>query len=773
MTITNNGISATGADFDEMVKVNSSAYSQYEAVNLQNVEFFYGNGSVIPSWLESGNSVNSKDTIYWLKLDEGIPPGRILYTYIGFANAGTDLFNGETVGEAPELSQTYGQYDNGKVVFPFYDNFASGSSNSAWSNNLSPSGSFSRNNGLTVHFWPMSYFVTSQTFGPGTAFDAFVTSFGDTDNIGYINTAQAAGFTPGVGEGSVGWAGAFIRSACINIYPDQWNGSVPEANVCGGPYGSFYSGTVSVAGIYSVDVISTTSSVQSINYSQGPTRQPVDTYYPNYPASVGFMNQGNSIGVQWVRVRNAAPGGSMPTVIIGNFSSTPPLVQNTIWASPARVNYDQFNASIGSEFNVTVWAHVESGNHAWQVEMTFDPSLIRAVAAGYTGGASSRFYAGYTTDSQPPVLNNKAGSVLVHESLTGSENGSAIGGSLFWVEFRIASTLSGNEPLVDAISTNNSNTYFVNSEEDAITTSKLGCTYTFSPLPFKSPVNAPVEYTNQNYPVSIYRQYYTSLTSMRAFTVDVPAGPMAISVGIMNGTAAFEVTQNGTTLLSERIAGPPFDYIVVTGSTSYGYVNFNSTGKPLYVVAADASGMPDIGFNVYNNYISKFTASLITYPPQFGAPVWASPTPVNTGMSVVFAAPKYSLPTPLSIQGNLGYCGPNGQQWYTQIGFNNWANNFNVSYAGWGISSNIFGSYGSTDLNMPLIPGDMYNFTMALVSGTTWEWVVNGTFINEGGALTGLFNTTTTYANCGANYGMETLPWWGGSVNITNLIRTP
>ena len=53
----------------------------------------------------------------------------------------------------------------------------------------------------------------------------------------------------------------------------------------------------------------------------------------------------------------------------------------------------------------------------------------------------------------------------------------------------------------------------------------------------------------------------------------------------------------------------------------------------------------------------------------------------------------------------------------------------NVSYAGWGIFSNIFGNAGGTDYAYPLIPGDTYNFTMALVSGTTWEFVVNDTLI--------------------------------------------
>ena len=52
--------------------------------------------------------------------------------YMGFVSPGTNLFNTpvvsspdtNTVGEAPQLSPTYGEYDNGAVVFPvLYSNF--------------------------------------------------------------------------------------------------------------------------------------------------------------------------------------------------------------------------------------------------------------------------------------------------------------------------------------------------------------------------------------------------------------------------------------------------------------------------------------------------------------------------------------------------------------------------------------------------------------------------------------------------------------------------
>ncbi|MGC8730255.1 MAG: hypothetical protein ACP5RP_02655 [Candidatus Micrarchaeia archaeon] len=118
--ITNTENIATPAPFQQLVDISSINYMQYEASNLQNVEFFYANGTIIPSWLESGNSNRSTRTIYWLKINNGIPASSSIIIYIGFANKTTNLFNAQTVGEAPQLSPVYAEYDNGANIFPYY-----------------------------------------------------------------------------------------------------------------------------------------------------------------------------------------------------------------------------------------------------------------------------------------------------------------------------------------------------------------------------------------------------------------------------------------------------------------------------------------------------------------------------------------------------------------------------------------------------------------------------------------------------------------------------
>ena len=123
ITLTNTQSAATPIPFQQMITMNSAAYASYEAPNLQNVEFYNSNGAVIPSWLESGNSNTSTNTIYWLKLVNGIPANSSVTVNMGFASPSTNLLSTQTTGEAPQLSSTYGEYDNGDNIFQVYYNF--------------------------------------------------------------------------------------------------------------------------------------------------------------------------------------------------------------------------------------------------------------------------------------------------------------------------------------------------------------------------------------------------------------------------------------------------------------------------------------------------------------------------------------------------------------------------------------------------------------------------------------------------------------------------
>ena len=130
LTIKNTQSSATSNPFQQMVNI-TSADNGWQLISPdfgQNVEFFYANGTVIPSWLESYTSSNA---IWWLKLGS-IPASSSITVYMGIAPTSTNLFNTVNDGEAPQIPcgstptsscSNYAEYDDGANVFMDYWNF--------------------------------------------------------------------------------------------------------------------------------------------------------------------------------------------------------------------------------------------------------------------------------------------------------------------------------------------------------------------------------------------------------------------------------------------------------------------------------------------------------------------------------------------------------------------------------------------------------------------------------------------------------------------------
>jgi hypothetical protein len=107
ITLTNTQTSPFPANAQIRLDLNTVPYILYEAGNLDNVEFFYADGTVIPSWLEgsvSNPSLNnaygseyiatSTDTLYWLRIassDSFLCAQCSNTIYIGFASPTTNL----------------------------------------------------------------------------------------------------------------------------------------------------------------------------------------------------------------------------------------------------------------------------------------------------------------------------------------------------------------------------------------------------------------------------------------------------------------------------------------------------------------------------------------------------------------------------------------------------------------------------------------------------------------------------------------------------------
>lgn len=195
--IDNNMSTPTPSSFNERIVVNSSEYSSYENANLSNVFFSNKTSQIIPSWLQSGNSNSDNNTTYWLRLNTSIGAHSTHVIYMDFGNLGGINF-GPYTGEAPQLSQVYGQYDDGANVFNFYDNFSGTSLNTKlW--NAHGSSNIQVDNGISFT-QPSAITSQSQYSSPGIS-----EAFGAMSNPStYDSTSYYLG---GVGYGAKGMNG--------------------------------------------------------------------------------------------------------------------------------------------------------------------------------------------------------------------------------------------------------------------------------------------------------------------------------------------------------------------------------------------------------------------------------------------------------------------------------------------------------------------------------------------------------------------------------------
>ena len=318
LTITNSQSAATPSPFQQMVNITSSD-NGFQLISPdfgQNVEFFYSNGTVIPSWLESYSSSNA---IWWLKLGS-IPASSSITVYMGIAPTSTNLFNGVNVGEAPQLPcyeegitntskcSVYGEYDNGANVFNFYDNFAGTSLNtSKWT--ITTASSFSVNNGLTF----------TGTSGGGTD-NIFATS---------VPTFSAPLIVDMYGEetGTTSWFGIemlnYYGSGGVLFYNQNrytfgqaisiFNGSDEIFN-SGGSANNYYFWTATENGgvasyyLYSGSVYGTV--VTSVTSGS--------SYYSATSGHIYLADNGGSAFIQYLRVRAYPPNGVMPSTSFGS-----------------------------------------------------------------------------------------------------------------------------------------------------------------------------------------------------------------------------------------------------------------------------------------------------------------------------------------------------------------------------------------------------------------------------------------------------------------------
>ncbi len=337
ITISNNQ-NVSVSNFQQMVNVPSSVFTGYantaSGTEFQNLEFFYANGTVIPSWLENYTSSNA---LYWIKLPS-VPAETSFTVYLGFASASTNLFNTLNDGEAPQLSTTYGQYDDGANVFLAYFNGNTPISNfnyyttyiqlsqstaSLNGNNINvindtrvASGSFSvliPEFILNVAIPNEPLFIESNTY-------LSATSSADNPRVALLSSTSPTSSLDAIGV-NVGWAGAYFQEEYINNGGYTSDQAQQGSESVGWVYSSllYTPGASSYYGYTAPQLYSTTG-----GYSGSTTNTLLSTG-SLYIGGIGSPNtaytlQENAMLFNWMRARAYPPNGVMPSVTFGSVS---------------------------------------------------------------------------------------------------------------------------------------------------------------------------------------------------------------------------------------------------------------------------------------------------------------------------------------------------------------------------------------------------------------------------------------------------------------------
>ena len=321
ITITNNQSTATGTNFQQLLNINMDNYSSYLNSDLSNVYFSSdtAGANVIDSWLESGNSNTSTNTIFWVLLANGIGANSSITIYMQIDLSGASHFNNTTTGEAPQLSGTYAEYDNGTIVFVNYWNFAGTSLPSGWTGT---SGYYTVNNGLsTIYFNSGEAAVSPSGLNPQTTIiDAYAYS------SGYLPSGDFDQFVDFYAGSS--WGASYIYTITpsgTEYRLNNYSGSNWDTGV------NIATGSTSSYQVFSIWA-TTTASYGSMNYGTAVSDSSVDFgaftsgTFASMPSASGY-----TFYYQWIRLRLVPPNATMPSISEGSIviPDTPTIVSTT------------------------------------------------------------------------------------------------------------------------------------------------------------------------------------------------------------------------------------------------------------------------------------------------------------------------------------------------------------------------------------------------------------------------------------------------------------
>ena len=310
-----------------------------------NVMVYNGlSGQPFSTWIESNNLV-------WVNLGANTIAASGSFNgiiYLGLGTPTTNFFSNPAnngIGESPNLSASYAQYDNGNSIFALYDNFSGTTCNSArWSG----CASVTINNGINTNTGGIGSLVT---FNPQTdILEVFAHNY-NLGNGGLIWNNGDSGFCENPTY--------FIATVSPNY---QVRGST--SNTCGTGQTLATASTTqnAILGVYA------TSSAIYGYYWYSTSATTTSDFASSTSRYIGLYN--DWIGM-WIRLRILPPNNVNPTVTYGSLN----VLSTSLSISPNPATYGQ---------SITITATCPNPTDTCVIDY---PSLGTAIATG-TGSAT-------------------------------------------------------------------------------------------------------------------------------------------------------------------------------------------------------------------------------------------------------------------------------------------------------------------------------------------------------------------------------------------------
>jgi len=307
ISVVNSTTQATPTNFQQFIQTTL----QYPS----GVRFWSPTDGWLYGWLESLSSTNQ--AVIWVKIPSSIPANGVYQIYM-VENSSLN-FDGVYWGEAPNLSSSYAQYDNGASIFNFYDNFAGTTLSSKWTSSTS-SGTIVVNNGINLY----------TTTGGGSAGISFATAQ-TTNNVireAAINLYGSSGtdirdrVNPRLSGFSSGDFGYFTGDNLTNQTQYFWNSTFLSLSVFTPVFSSATSPLILDSQSYT-----STGNFYWNSYNYGNYNSPIFSASATFTAGTTYttayaatLDSGGSVEsseyIYFVRIRDYPPNGVMPETAI-------------------------------------------------------------------------------------------------------------------------------------------------------------------------------------------------------------------------------------------------------------------------------------------------------------------------------------------------------------------------------------------------------------------------------------------------------------------------